>query len=419
MSDLAAVATAVAERSGIRLPLDRLAGAVEALYQESGRSADFDASGEELVGRLIDVLTIKESYFLRQPAQLLAVDWSERHAAAVADGRTKTRVWSAACAYGEEPYTLAMLASRALDGEPPPVEVLGTDIAESALARARAGVYGAREVRNLSPEARTLFFEQRGSGLAVGPRLRDLVRFKAHNLARDAMPPAGEGPFDLIVCRNVLIYFEPFAIEHFTRSLPPALAPGGQLVLGAADRLCLTARSFRDLGGRLERQPAPPRPLRRAPRRPSRPTRPARPKRARSAPRDLTDPTLAEALRLADGGELAQALQVAKEVVERDSMNAPAHFVCGTVELARGDASMAVRSLRAALYADPTFAVAAFQLGRAHDVLGEAQAARRAYRLALERIEAGSPAYPWLFDDLEPADLAVACAVRLRRHDST
>ncbi len=416
MSDLTAVATAVAEQSGIRLPLDRLAEAIESLYPESGRSPDFDASGDELVGRLIDELTIKESYFLRQPAQLLELNWSELHEAAVADGRTKTRVWSAACAYGEEPYTLALLASRALGGEPPPVDVLGTDIAESALARARAGVYGARGVRHLSPETRTLFFEQRGSGLAVGSRLRELVRFKAHNLARDPMPPAGEGPFDLIVCRNVLIYFEPFAIEHFTRSLPNALAPGGQLVFGAADRLCLTARAFRDLGGRLETQPAPPLPIRRAPRPPS---RPARPKRARRAPRDVTDPTLAEALRLADRGELDRALQVAQGVVEGDSMNAPAHFVCGTVELARGDAPKAVRSLRAALYADPTFAVAAFQLGRAHDVLGEPQAARRAYRLALERIEAESPAYPWLFDDLEPADLAVACAVRLRRHDST
>lgn len=96
-------------------------------------------------------------------------------------------------------------------------------------------------------------------------------------------------------------------------------------------------------------------------------------------------------------------------------MNAPAQFVLGTLELTRGDAPAAVRALRAALYADSGFAVAAFQLGRAHDLRGEESAARRAYRLALECLDAGPSPYPWLLEDLDAADIAVACAARLNR----
>ncbi len=96
-------------------------------------------------------------------------------------------------------------------------------------------------------------------------------------------------------------------------------------------------------------------------------------------------------------------------------MNAPAQFVQGTLALAGGDPASAVPSLRAALYADPDFAAAAFQLGLAHDALDQTDAARRAYRLALERLQAGPSPYPWLLDDVDAADLAVACAVRLRR----
>jgi chemotaxis methyl-accepting protein methylase len=416
VSDLAAVATAVAEQSGIRLPLDRLAEAVERLCDEDGPGGD----GQVLVGRLIDALTVKESYFFRQPEQLKALDWPHLLAQAAADRRSRVRVWSAACAHGEEPYTLALLASESLGGPLPPVDVLGTDIAESALERAAAGVYGSRAVRGVPRETQDRFFESRESGLAVNSRLRELVRFKSHNLARDPMPPPGEQPFDLIVCRNVLIYFEPFAIEHFARTLPGALAPGGKVVLGAADRLCLTERSLRVLGERLEGVDARRAFDRGAPRarRPV-PPRPAPEKRPRRPPRDVTDPTLAGALRLADAGRLDEASGVAHAVAADDPMNAPAQFVSGTVELARGDAATAVRSLRAALYADPTFAAAAFQLGRAHDALGQDDAARRAYRLAVERVQAGPSPYPWLLEDLDAADLAVACAVRLRRHGST
>jgi Flp pilus assembly protein TadD len=185
-------------------------------------------------------------------------------------------------------------------------------------------------------------------------------------------------------------------------------------VLGAADRLCLTETTRRALGG-LVGAGAPPRPFRRQPRRARAECRPSKaPEQARPV-RDVTDPALAGALRLADAGKLEEASSVAASVVERDPTNAPAQFVLGTLRLARNEAATAVRALRAAVEADPGFAAAAFQLGRAHDALGEGDEARRAYRFALERLEAGPSPYPWLLEDVDAADLAVACAARLKR----
>lgn len=417
MNDFAAIAAAVAEQSGIRLPVDRLAVAIEGIAREEGSGGGGVDSGA-LVRRLIDALTVKESYFLRQPDDLRALDWPLLLAQATADGRDRVRVWSAACAHGEEPYTLAMLAAEAFPAHPPPVDVLGTDIAGSALQHAGVGVYGAHAVRRLGSLERDRFFEPVAAGLAVREEMRRLVRFKTHNLARDPYPPPGEQRFDLIVCRNVLIYFEPFAIDHFARRMPGALYPGAKLVLGAADRLCLSGGSLRDLGEFFHSRPPARRPppdgaagLRRSPPPAAGDARVAEPR----GPRAVTDPALAGALRLADVGKLGDAAEVARTVIARDEMNAPAHFVEGTLALAAGDPASAVRSLRAALYADPDFAAAAFQLGRAHDALGEDDLARRAYRLTLERLQAGPSPYPWLLEDVDAADLAVACAVRLKR----
>ena len=412
MSRLPEIVAAAAAQSGIRLPADRVADAVERLTERGGKANGSERLDDVLVRKLIDALTVKESYFLRQPAELRVLDWPRMLAQARAQGRDRIRVWSAACANGEEPYTLAMLASDAFAPRNPPVDVLGTDIAASALARAEAGVYGAQALRRLDDLARSRFFEPAAEGHAVAGRLRSMVRFGSHNLARDPYPPVGERPFDLIVCRNVLIYFEPFALEHVARWLPRALAPGGRLVLGAADRLCLSREALHALRETLSARAPQPLPLPR-PRRKQPPAR-ARARSPRPS-RDVTDPLLAGALQLADEGDLEQAAAAAQSVVDADPMNAPAHFVCGTLALAAGDATGATRSMRAALYADPAFAAAAFQLGRAFDALGDGPAARNAYRRALEGLEAGPSRYPWLLEDVDAADLAVACATRLSR----
>src|SRR4051794_33989793 len=156
-------------------------------------------------------------------------------------GEDQIRVWVPACATGEEAYTLAMLAGEALGPGTVPVSILATDVATAALEAAVEGVYSKRSVRGVPPELRDRHLEQTGRLYRLGDELRSLVRFERHNLVTGDSPPLGERAFDLVVCRNVLIYFEPKAVESVLASLEDALAPGAELILGAADRLTGTA----------------------------------------------------------------------------------------------------------------------------------------------------------------------------------
>ena len=155
-------------------------------------------------------MTIKETFFFRDRRQLDAIPWRallEQRAGQPA--RSEIRIWCAACATGEEAYTLALLACEAFAPAAPPVRILATDISSAALDAARAGRYRERSLRNVAPSLRQQYFEQEGDQLVVGDRLRRIVTLRAAQpRARDRMPPLGETAFDLIVCRNVLIYFD-------------------------------------------------------------------------------------------------------------------------------------------------------------------------------------------------------------------
>ena len=149
--------------------------------------------GREAIARLVDQVTIKETFFLREQRQLDAIAWRVAASARARTGHGEIRVWSAACATGEEPYTLALLASEAFAPGDPPVSILGTDISSAALEGALAGRYRERSVRNIEPALRRRYFEEKGDQFIVGERLRRLVRFAPHNLAHDPIPPLAEG----------------------------------------------------------------------------------------------------------------------------------------------------------------------------------------------------------------------------------
>jgi chemotaxis protein methyltransferase CheR len=206
------------------------------------RAASDPAGGRGLVDCLIDEVTVQETTFLRDRYQLNAIGWHSLLQAARAAGSGTIRVWSVGCASGEEAYTLALMAAEAFAPAPGPVDVLGTDISGAALAAAAAGRYRERAVRALEPPLRSRYLDLQADGsYLVGDRLRSRVRFRRHNLAGDPKPPSGEAGFDLIACRNVLIYFEaPFA-EQVIESLERSLRPDGLLMLGAADALTRTA----------------------------------------------------------------------------------------------------------------------------------------------------------------------------------
>jgi chemotaxis protein methyltransferase CheR len=147
--------------------------------------------------------------------------------------RGRLRVWSAGCSGGHEPYSLAMLLRDR--GEDPSHRVLATDIDAVALAQARAGgPYAEKEIRNMSRAHRDRYLRQDDAGRWwVGDELRSMVTFQRHDLLQDQMP-AG---FDMIVCRNVLIYFTAHARAELFARFAEALPPGGVLFVGATEAL--------------------------------------------------------------------------------------------------------------------------------------------------------------------------------------
>ena len=248
------------------------------------------------------------------------------------------------------------------------MRVLGTDIAASALEAALAGRYRDRLLRGVDEDIRRRYFEEDGDRVVVGERARRIVEFRPHNLARDPVPPLGEGPFDLILCRNVLIYFDAEAVERVIEGLERALRPDGMLILGSADTLCGTVRRLARIG--TEPKPALER---------------------RRPPRDLRRPL----------GRAAAHL------------DAEAHFAAGLTALEEGDAQSAEKALRRALYVDPTFSLAAFTLGRAHEAVGDVPAALRAYEQALRTLDLADERHDHLLQQVDLEDVAAACRARL------
>jgi chemotaxis methyl-accepting protein methylase len=424
---LSEVACMIQRESGIRLgpsQMPSLLAAIARVDRDLTTEALLDRSvSAETVLRLIDEVTIRETFFFRHRSELDAIAWHSLLESAQAHGSGVVRVWVAGCASGEEAYTMAILACEAFACACPPVRVLATDIAPTALKQAIAGRYGARAVHALQEGIRDRYFSQAHGVSCVGERLRALIEFRRHNLVRDLIPPAGERPFDVILCRNVLIYFDRPTVERVLRALEGALAPAGLLLLGAADRLsrqsALAAQVVRSssVGLRASHARAP---LDRAPGHPPTENKTnadvgrlsqsaGQPQRAPGDSR----PTPVDAMQAADRGELDLAVQIAKDVLAENPLDSQAHFIRGLAEFAREDARAALEPLRRALYVDPNFGLAAFKLACAHDALGERGPARRAYEQTLRILDHCAVGQTARADQLDLLDMAAACHNRL------
>jgi chemotaxis protein methyltransferase CheR len=352
--------------------------------------------------RLIEEVTVNETSFFRERRMLDAISWPLLLERAHARGSSEIRVWSAACSTGEEAYTLAIMACEAFAPIEPPVHILATDISTHVVARAWEGRYRPRAVRNVDPDLRARYFTGTEQLVEVAARPRRHVEFARHNLALDPIPPLGEGPFDLILCRNVLIYFDPATVEWVIAALEGALHRDGTLILGAADTLCGTTRRLTQhaLNERISptrgaptARPVPRRPLGRAP---------------------GHEPTLAGAVRAASEGRPVDALADTEALLAAQPLDADAAFVRGLVLLESGSVAEAAAVLRRALYVDPTFGLAAFQLGRAYDELGDTTAAKRSYGQALRTLEAEDQRHELLLGQVDLGDVAAAAQARLK-----
>ncbi|HEU4324103.1 MAG TPA: chemotaxis protein CheB [Roseiflexaceae bacterium] len=158
---------------------------------------------------------------------------------------TPLRIWTAACATGQEAYSVAMLILEQLEQmpAPPPVQLFATDIDEAALAVARRGWYTSEIETQVSSERLARFFVPDAGGYLVSKRLRELCIFSMHNLISD--PPFAR--MDLILCRNLLIYFTPGLQQQLIPLLHYALVPGGYLLLGAAESVTAYPELFQTI----------------------------------------------------------------------------------------------------------------------------------------------------------------------------
>ena len=407
ISGLSGVADLVRREAGIVLPQARekaLRAALERAAPGLGpdafvRAASDRAEGRDLMDRLIDEVTNQETSFARDRGQLDEIAWPSLFRGAAAAGSGTIRVWSAGCATGDEAYTLALLADQAFAPAQAPVDVLGTDISRAALATAAAGRYGERAVRALEPSLRGRYFHRQPDGsYLVRDRLRRLCRFRQHNLAREKIPPPGETGFDLVTCRNVLIYFQAPLASHVIGSLERSLRPDGLLLLGAADAL---QRPARPAGPGL----AGPAGWPRVPRR-DLPAHTPPPSRAQQ---------LAAALDAAGKGDRDDALLQVTSLLADRPLDADAHFIHGLVALEAGDPAGAAAALRRALCTNSRFTLAAFALGRAYDALGDAPAARRAYEQALRTLDPQDQKQDRILQQIDIGDVAAACRARLGR----
>jgi chemotaxis protein methyltransferase CheR len=192
--------------------------------------------GDEELRQLLPLVTVGKTSFFRDERQFRALDallpgFQER------SGDQRLRIWSAGCATGEEPYSIAMTcAERGL--EPRQLELLATDVNPEAVAAAARGLYEARRVRDIPTQYLARHFDREGDAWRVRASLRRYITaIRPHNLVSVAFPAPQTTGWDVIFCRNVIIYFDTPTTRRVLEQFHHALAPGGWLFLGYSESL--------------------------------------------------------------------------------------------------------------------------------------------------------------------------------------
>ncbi|MHB9145936.1 MAG: CheR family methyltransferase [Symbiobacteriia bacterium] len=184
---------------------------------------------------LKDFITINVSEFFRNPEKF--DDLRDKIFPALLKQSPRLSIWSAGCSNGGEPYSMAMILEEMTPGVAH--RILATDLDEEILKAAKAGRYPERDIKNVDEVRRHRHFSPSGEAWQVKPALQNRVEFKQHNLLKD---PFGVG-FDLIVCRNVVIYFTEETKDELYRRFHAALRPGGVLFVGGTESI-LRAREL-------------------------------------------------------------------------------------------------------------------------------------------------------------------------------
>ncbi|MEO8328801.1 MAG: CheR family methyltransferase [Candidatus Nanopelagicales bacterium] len=399
-------------------------------------------SGLEERQQLLDAVTIQETHFYRNLPQVDALRKDVLPgliARARAAGKPLT-IWSAGCSTGEEPYTLAMLVLELFDQVGPvPVRIIATDVSRSALAVARQGIYAGRTIELAEPGAVERWFKRQQDGsYSVGADVRELVQFHLHNLVKDE-PPFGVGEIDLVVCRNVTIYFGRETTKALINRFNRGLTDGGYLLLGHAETLWQVSDDFslipvgeafvyrKDADPmRSHRYPTalngraapPPRalPIKRGVRDVLRtPVRlprllssPPVPERVVRPPSPLDD--LASARKALSQGKYAEAASLAERATAAHPLLVDGYIVEGRALSNQGDDDGAIVALRKAVFLDPRAAHAHFLLATTLSRVGDPAGAALSFAAAAETLPDSSPeTLAELLDGRAVSDLVDLC----------
>jgi chemotaxis protein methyltransferase CheR len=459
-----AIIDLVAARAGL-LPPSCPAAAMEGIDRAMARAglSDFPTylarleADVTLLDDLLVELTVGETYFFRNPEHFHFV----RHEV-LPDVRRRrgpahtVRAWSAGCASGEEPYSLAVLLME--EGYGARMEVRATDVSRAALARAQVASYGEWSLRG--PEAARMrpFLHPAGKRYTLDARVRGRVHFGYLNLADDTWPSHAHGIWgmDIIFCRNVLIYFNRATIEAVARRLYASLADGGFLIAGPSDPSLGAHAPFetvltdwgiiyhRPAPGEVSRAhavpslpaPAPPPPLPPRVLPPAPPpvafTPPAPPPPAAPPPLPTPAPELDEARRAFAAGDWREAARLAgahpedaeaeavairalanveplaavhacAEAAARHPLAVELRYLEALLLLGLGRLAESERAARQALYLEPSLAVVHLMLGHILRRQGDSEGARRAFRTAESLCARLPPEAPVLLADGERA----------------
>jgi chemotaxis protein methyltransferase CheR len=399
----------------------------------------------EQIEMLASHLTIAETYFWREPQvfESLCEYILPELIRSRQKGDRRLRIWSAGCATGEEPYSIAVALHRVLPGaEDWHITILATDINPRILRRAAAGVYGPWSFRNEPPWLKAGFFNCREDGkLEILPGIRKMVTFAYLNLAEDIYPSPlnNTNAMDLIFCRNVLMYLTPERARLVSQNLYHSLVEGGWLMVGASELSQLLFSQFAPVHfpGAIvyrkdRRESRPPAPFhleaiapQKAPVQPAvksavkvEPAAPP-PELAQAAesasPQQKVDAEAVElyeegryaeviekleespramalaARALANQGQLSQALAACEKAIAADKLDPGLRYLYATILQESSREGEAMAALKRALYLDPEFVLAHFALGNLALRQGNARTARKHFENVLALLSARQP----------------------------
>jgi len=245
------------EKSGIFIPdnkkyflENRLGRRIQELnlkgYEDYLYNLRYNSDNRELQ-RLFDLITTNETFFFREPQQFEIFRGellNQITAENAKTGRRDIKIWSAASSTGEEAYTVSIVLLEKVELGGFKKDIFASDISESVLASARAGVYGSYAIRNVPIAYLNKYFKNTDQQYSLSSAVKSMVKFSKVNLVEEKDVRIIRG-VDVVFCRNVLIYFDDKAKQKVVSHLYDALRPGGYLIIGTSESLHNLTRAFR------------------------------------------------------------------------------------------------------------------------------------------------------------------------------